>query len=119
MAADVELHGEVVPAGAAIVILMGAANRDERKYLDPNRFDIKRDIGMQLTFGHGAHFCLGAALARLEGRIALDELLNRFPEWDVDVDGGGDGDELDRARLGVPSPFVMSPVFLRSHSWKR
>ena len=86
MAADVELHGEVVPAGAAIVILMGAANRDERKYPDPNRFDIKRDIGMQLTFGHGAHFCLGAALARLEGRIALDELLNRFPEWDVDVE---------------------------------
>ena len=86
VAADVELHGEVVPAGAAIVILMGAANRDERKYLDPNRFDIKRDIGMQLTFGHGAHFCLGAALARLEGRIALDELLNRFPEWDVDVE---------------------------------
>ncbi len=87
MADDVELHDKLVPAGAAMVILMGAANRDERKYLDPNRFDIKRQIGMQLTFGHGAHFCLGAALARLEGRIALDELLTRFPEWHVDVDG--------------------------------
>jgi cytochrome P450 len=87
VANDVELRDEVVPAGSAIVILMGAANRDERKYSDPNRFDIRRDIGMQLTFGHGAHFCLGAALARLEGRIALDELLTRFPEWDVDADG--------------------------------
>jgi cytochrome P450 len=80
-------HPDLVPAGAAMVILMGAANRDERKYFDPNRFDIKRQIGMQLTFGHGAHFCLGAALARPEGRIALDELLTRFPEWHVDVDG--------------------------------
>ena len=86
VATDVELHNTRVPAGAAMVISVGAANRDERKYADPNRFDIKREIGMQLTFGHGAHFCLGAALARLEGRIALDELLNRFPEWDVDVD---------------------------------
>ena len=84
---DIEVHGKVVPAGSAMVILMGAANRDERKYLDPNRFDITRDIGMQLTFGHGAHFCLGAALARLEGRIALDELLTRFPEWHVDAQG--------------------------------
>lgn len=82
---DVELHGERLPEGAALVILIGAANRDERQYVEPDTFDIRRDIGMQLTFGHGAHFCLGAALARLEGRIALDELLNRFPEWDVDT----------------------------------
>jgi cytochrome P450 len=87
VAADLELHDELVPAGTAMVILMGAANRDERKYNAPNHFDIRRDIGMQLTFGHGAHFCLGAALARLEGRIALDELLSRFPERDVDADG--------------------------------
>jgi cytochrome P450 len=87
VAADIELHGVRVPAGAALVILVGAANRDGRKYLDPNRFDIRRDIGMQLAFGHGAHFCLGAALARLEGRIALDELLTRFAEWDVDLGG--------------------------------
>ena len=69
------------------MILVGAANRDKRKYSDPDRFDIRRDIGMPLTFGHGAHFCLGAALAHLEGRIALDELLTRFPEWHVDAEG--------------------------------
>lgn len=84
VAADVTLYDDVVPAGAAMLILGGSANRDERKYREPKRFDIRRDIGMQLTFGHGAHFCLGAALARLEGRIALDEMLSRFPEWDVD-----------------------------------
>jgi cytochrome P450 len=91
VATDVELYGARVPAGSALVILMGAANRDERKYAHPNRFDVRREIGMQLTFGHGAHFCLGAALARLEGRIALDELLNRFPDWEVDADGAAMG----------------------------
>ena len=53
---------------------------------DPDRFDIHRDEGQHLTFGYGLHFCLGAALARLEGRIALDEVLNRFPDWEVDYD---------------------------------
>lgn len=85
VAADVELHGRTVPSGSALVILGGSANRDERRYDDPDRFDVRRDIGMQLTFGHGAHFCLGAALARIEGRIALEELLLRFPDFDVDL----------------------------------
>ena len=65
--------------------LSGSANRDERKYADPDRFDIHRDIRQHLTFGYGIHFCLGAALARLEGRVALDEMLTRFPDWEVDV----------------------------------
>ena len=60
------------------------ANRDDRRFPDADRFDIHREIGQHLTFGYGAHFCLGAALARLEGRIALEEVLKRFPEWDVD-----------------------------------
>ena len=85
MPEDVEVLGEKVPAGSAMLMLVGAANRDERKFDHPDRFDIHRKIGQHLTFGYGIHYCLGAALARLEGRIALDEVLNRFPEWEVDL----------------------------------
>jgi cytochrome P450 len=81
---DVEHHGRTVPAGSAMVLLAGSANRDERRYADPDRFDIRRKIGQHLSFGYGIHFCLGAALARLEGRVALEEVLKRFPEWEVD-----------------------------------
>jgi len=83
---DVELHGETVPAGSALLFVVSAANRDERRYDDPDRFDVHRKVGQHLGFGYGTHYCLGAALARMEGRIALEELLNRFPEWDVDLD---------------------------------
>lgn len=82
---DVEYYGTTVPAGSAMLILVGAANRDERAHDRPDEFDIHRD-GPHLTFGLGLHYCLGANLARLEGRVALDEILNRFPEWDVDLD---------------------------------
>ena len=84
--ADTEHHGEKVPAGSAILLLTASANRDERRFPDADRFDIHRKIDHHLTFGYGIHFCLGAALARLEGRVALDEVLNRFPEWEVDWD---------------------------------
>ena len=83
---DVELYGQTVPAGSVMVFVIGAANRDERKYTDPDAFDIHRTIGHHLTFGFGVHFCLGAALARLEGRVVLEEVLARFPEWTVDPD---------------------------------
>jgi cytochrome P450 len=83
---DVEYYGRTVPAGSAMLLLLGSANRDDRRYRDPDVFDIHRDDVQHLTFGYGLHHCLGAALARLEGRVALDELLDRFPEWDVDVD---------------------------------
>ena len=86
MTQDMELHGATVPAGSAILFLIGAANRDDRKFPDGDRFDIHRRDGQHLTFSFGIHFCLGAALARLEGRVALEELLARFPEWDVDLD---------------------------------
>ena len=79
-------YGRTVPEGSVMVFLVGAANRDERRHADGDRFDIHRDVGQHLTFGYGIHFCLGAALARLEGRIALDEVLQRFPEWEVDAD---------------------------------
>ena len=81
---DVELYGQTIPEGSAFLCLVGSAARDERAYEDPDRFDIHRQIGHHLTFGHGSHFCLGAALARLEGRVALEEALDRFPEWEID-----------------------------------
>jgi cytochrome P450 len=84
---DIEYYGTTVPAGSAILISLASANRDERRYPDPDVFDIHRTDIQHLTFGYGLHYCLGANLARLEGRVALDELLNRFPEWDVDYDG--------------------------------
>jgi cytochrome P450 len=84
VASDVELYGTTVPEGNVMLFLVGSANRDDRRYPDGDRFDIHRKIGQHLTFGYGIHFCLGAALARLEGRIALDEVLTRFPDWEVD-----------------------------------
>jgi cytochrome P450 len=85
VAGDAVFQGQTVPAGSAILCLVGAANRDERRFTDGDTFDIHRRAASHLTFGYGAHFCLGAGLARLEGRVALDELLSRFPEWDVDL----------------------------------
>jgi cytochrome P450 len=86
VARDVEHHGETVPEGSIMMLLIGSANRDDRRFAKGDRFDIHRDVGQHLTFGYGIHYCLGAALARLEGRIALDEVLRRFPEWEVDRD---------------------------------
>jgi cytochrome P450 len=83
---EVEHHGERVPEGAVLLLLTAAANRDERHFDDPDRFDIHRKIDHHLTFGYGIHFCLGSHLARLEGRIALEEVLKRFPKWEVDWD---------------------------------
>jgi len=83
---DVEHHGQKITAGNVMVLLTAAGNRDERHFPDPDRFDVERDIDHHLSFGYGIHFCLGASLARLEGRVALDEVLRRFPEWDVDWD---------------------------------
>ena len=80
---DVEIHGGTIPEGSAVLLLIGAAHRDDRRYAQPDTFNVRRGE-RHLAFGLGPHFCLGAALARLEGRIALDEILNRFPEWDVD-----------------------------------
>jgi cytochrome P450 len=85
---DVEVHGTTVPAGSIMLLLNGAANRDPRHWTDPDAFDVHRDEGPHLAFGYGLHFCLGAALARLEGRVALEEVLRRWPEWDVDVSRG-------------------------------
>jgi cytochrome P450 len=83
---DVELHDTVMPEGSKVLLLTGAAGRDERAYPDPDRFDIHRSGQPHVSFGYGVHFCLGAALERLEGRVALEETLKRFPTWEVDRD---------------------------------
>ncbi|KUI47592.1 cytochrome [Mycobacterium sp. GA-1199] len=82
---DVEYYGQTVPEGSAMLMLVGAANRDHRRFPpDGDVFDIHRELHSHMTFGAGTHFCMGNALARLEGRIALEEILKRFPTWQVD-----------------------------------
>lgn len=81
---NVTLHGSTVPAGARMLLLTGSAGRDEREYDEPDAFRVERKLDRHVSFGYGIHFCLGASLARLEGRIALEETLRRFPAWTVD-----------------------------------
>lgn len=84
---DAQFGYTTVPEGSAILLLIGAANRDERRFgANSDEFDVTRAPRQHLTFGVGAHYCLGNALARIEGRIALDEIMNRFPDWEVDLD---------------------------------
>ena len=85
VARDTEYYDKAVPEGSAMLLLVGAANRDHRRF-PPNGdvFDIHRELRSHMTFGAGTHFCMGNALARLEGRIALEEILKRFPTWEVD-----------------------------------
>jgi cytochrome P450 len=105
--ADVEHHGQTIEAGNVMVLLNGSANRDERKFPDGDSFDVTRKIDHHLSFGYGIHFCLGAALARLEGRVALDEVLKRFPEWDVDWDNA------KQARTSTVRGWETLPVVAR------
>jgi len=83
---NVTLYDQTVPEGSVMMMLLGAACRDERQFgPDASKFDIHREVRPHLTFSVGTHFCLGSALARLEGRVALEEILKRFPEWDLDL----------------------------------
>src|SRR3984957_7362252 len=83
---DLVVHGTQVPAGSVMLFLLGSANRDDRRFPDGDSFNIHRQDGRHLTFGNGIHLCMGAALARMEGVIALEEVLARIPHWDVDMD---------------------------------
>jgi cytochrome P450 len=83
VARDVECHGTTIPEGSIMLLLNGSANRDERRYPDGEKFDIHRN-DTHLSFGHGLHFCLGSALARMQARVALEEVINRWPDWEVD-----------------------------------
>ena len=80
---DVEVRGVLIPEGARVQMNYASANRDDRAFVDADRFDIDRTDQRHLAFGHGIHFCLGAALARLEGRVAVEELLARYPDYEV------------------------------------
>ncbi|MFD0690724.1 cytochrome P450 [Actinomadura fibrosa] len=84
---DVELHGTVIPEGQRVILVTGSAVHDERKYPDPELFDVHRDIDRHVSFGFGRHLCLGASLARLETRVAFEELLKRFPDFHFDETG--------------------------------
>jgi cytochrome P450 len=106
VARDVELHGRTVPEGSVLVLLNGSANRDDRRFPEGDRFDIHREAGRHLGFGFGIHVCLGAALARLEGRVALDEVLQRFPDWEVDEE------HAVRARTSTVRGWERLPVLV-------
>ena len=105
VARDVEHYGQVVPEGSVMVLINGSANRDDRRFPDGDRFDIHREISHHLSFGYGLHFCLGAALARLEGRVALDEVLKRWTDWHVDEEHAVQG------RTSTVRGWERLPVF--------
>jgi cytochrome P450 len=86
VAHDVEYYAETIPAGSVIVLLQGSANRDDRHFPEGDSFNIHRTIGQHLSFAYGAHFCIVASLARLEGRVALEEILKRLTDWEVDFE---------------------------------
>ncbi len=100
---DLELYGQSVPEGSIMFALIASANRDDRHFPNGDRFDIHRRIDHHLTFSYGVHFCLGAALARLEGRVALDEVLNRFPVWEVDLDNARLAETKTRGWATLPT----------------
>jgi cytochrome P450 len=94
VARDVEIRGTTVPEGSIMLFLLGSGNRDDRVYPDGDSYDIHRPLSQHLGFGYSVHYCMGAALARLEGQVALEEIIKRFPTWEVDWDG---------AKLGTTS----------------
>lgn len=103
VACDVDLYGQTVSEGSYMLLLNGSANRDDTRYTDPDRFDIHRK-GSHLSFGQGLHFCLGSALARLEARVAFEEVLKRWTDWEVDYD------HVDRARTSSVRGWARMPV---------
>jgi cytochrome P450 len=105
---DVELHGQVIPAGKLVLPMIGSANRDPRQFPDAGRFDITRDPNPHLAFGHGIHACLGAPLARLEARIALSDFLGRVNGFERASDGPWE----PRQSLGVHGPSRLPIRFV-------
>lgn len=106
VARDVELHGRTVAEGSYMLLLNGSASRDESHYPDPDRFDIHRG-GNHLNFGQGIHFCLGSALARLEARVAFEEVFQRWSDWEVDYS------HASRARTSSVRGWARLPVKTR------
>ena len=106
VARNVELYGHTVTEGSYMLLLNGSADRDETKFIEPNRYDIHRKGG-HLSFGQGLHFCLGSALARLEARVAFEEVLKRWTDWDVDYGNAS------RARTSSVRGWARLPVKTR------
>ncbi len=104
---DVEHYGQAIPEGGIMLLLNASANRDDSQFPNGDSFDIHRRIGHHLSFGYGIHFCLGASLARLEGRVALDEVLQRFPDWEVDYANAV------QARTSTVRGWDSLPVFVQ------
>ena len=120
---DVPLHGGVIPAGDRVVLLVGSANRDPRAFEDPDRYDIARfgadgtgSQGLLASFGVGRHFCMGASLARLEARVALEELLARVADYDIDEAGEPAGALGQRARLRLAAHHRGAPLSAESQN---
>jgi cytochrome P450 len=84
---DVEAHGVRIPKGARVALVTGAACRDPREFTDPDRLDVTRKADREIYFGYGQHVCIGKSLARLETRVAMEELAERWPDWQVDESG--------------------------------
>lgn len=106
--ADYELHGTTIPANSPVLLINGSASRDERVYDDPDRFDITREQGQNIGFGYGIHSCLGAALARMESRIAIELLRERMPRFTIDRTG------LRRVNMTNVAGFSHVPVTIES-----
>jgi cytochrome P450 len=104
---DVEYYGQTVPEGSVMLLLNGAANHDDRHFPDAEKMNVRRKIDRHLSFGYGLHFCLGSALARLEGRVALDEIIKRWPDWEVDLD------KAEQAHTSTVRGWDRLPVFTR------
>jgi cytochrome P450 len=102
---EVEIDGRTIPSGAYVNLIWASANRDERRWSDPDRLDIAREPVRHVAFGEGIHHCLGAPLARLEGRIALEELLKRIPDYSLAGDIVRVPTPTDRALERLPVSF--------------
>jgi len=107
--ADTELGGKSIRKRQAVMAVMAAANRDPERFPDPDRLDITRTDNRHVAFGWGAHFCFGAPLARIEGQIAFEELLRRFPHWSL-----APGPLIWRTNLGLRGLTSLPVRFARS-----
>lgn len=102
---NTELHGQRILKGEEVSLVWGAANHDERRFEEPERFDIHRQDNRHLALGHGVHFCMGAHLARLEGRVAFEELLARIPDYALETEPRWQASAWARAYASVPITF--------------
>ena len=101
---DSTWHGETIPKHKPVFLITGSANRDPRRYDDPDRFDITREPGLGVGLGHGLHVCLGAALARLESRVAIEEIARRWPAYEVEESG------LRRVQMANVAGYSSVPI---------